>query len=336
MSTVEEEKYIGYLKYSGKSVEGGFLDTRKSAEALLGFDEILRFFLIEEDPKLKEINFEIPVRIRKGSWEVVIPEIIDKLFSSTVIGATALTIYASASAKKAAENGILNIGATKDIKATFRFALKAIQWVIKIGSHIGTLTKKKFDNVKIRQIEKETIIDIPNSQGDILSVPKKYFDIYTKCPEKIFSKNASIIEQERILEFGIYENGNEEKISITEKEKSIFFTKSEDEDVLFPELKHGQEVELKGSITRGNEKTNTIGFEYEGHILTCKPKNGNIAIFKNKIISQLENHFFPPVKIIGIIDRTDENNLFKKPRPQVIFENIIPLEKPENEKSLFD
>jgi hypothetical protein len=85
---------------------------------------------------------------------------------------------------------------------------------------------------------------------------------------------------------------------------------------------------LEGSITRGNEKTNTIGFEYNGHILTCKPANNNIATFKDKIISQLENHFFPLVKLVGIIDRTDENHLFKNPRPQVIFEDIIPLESP--------
>ena len=41
----QEEKYIGYLKYSGKSIEDGLLDARKSAEALLGFDEILRYFV---------------------------------------------------------------------------------------------------------------------------------------------------------------------------------------------------------------------------------------------------------------------------------------------------
>ena len=41
-----EEKYIGYLKYSGKSVEDGLMDARKSAEALLGFDEVLRYFIL--------------------------------------------------------------------------------------------------------------------------------------------------------------------------------------------------------------------------------------------------------------------------------------------------
>lgn len=331
----QEEKYIGYLKYTGKSVEGGFLDTRKAAEALLGFDEVLRFFLLEERPQLRGLNFEIPVLIRKGSWEAVIPEIIDKLFSPTGIGSAAFAIYASAAAKKAAEVGLVNTGAATDIRAVFRVALKSTQWIIKIGAHIGTMAKKQFDDVRILQTEKDTFIEIPNSRGEILSVPKKYFDIYTKCPEKIFSKNASLIESDRILEFGVFENSVEEKISITEKEKSIFYMKGEDEDILFPELKHGQNVVIEGSITRGNEKTNTIGFEYCGHILTCKPKNGNIATFKSKIISQLENHFFPPVKIVGVIDRTDENHLFKNPRPQVIFDDIIPLENAGKNNKLF-
>ena len=95
----QDEKFIGYLKYSGKSVADGFLDTRKSAEALLGFDEMLRYFLLKEDPSLKDVDFEIPVKIRKGSWEMVIPEIIDKLLSPTGVLAT----YAAITAKRAAE-----------------------------------------------------------------------------------------------------------------------------------------------------------------------------------------------------------------------------------------
>ncbi len=167
-------------------------------------------------------------------------------------------------------------------------------------------------------------------------VPKKYIDLYLACPEKLFSKNAGIIENERTLEFGVVEDGKEKKVSITEKQKSIFYTKGDEEDILFPELVHGQSIELEGEITRGNEKTNTLGFEYKGHILTCKPSNGHIVNFKNKIISQLEDHFFPLIKIIGIIDRTDENHLFKEKRPQIIFSDIIPLEKIKKKPSLFD
>lgn len=323
----DEEKYIGYLKYSGKSVEDGFLDTRKSAEALLGFDEVLRYFISEENPEFKNIDYEIPVRIKKGTWGIWVPAGIAAWFAVK---------YAGSLAEKAGSDGFFETGPSKDIQKMFKSSIMAAQWAIKIGSHVGTLTRRKFEDAKIKQLKDKSIIAIPNDQGKILDVPKKYFDVYVKCPNKLFAKNASIIEQERILEVGVFEDGAEEKVFVTEREKSIFYTKEEDEEeVLFPELKHNQHVELEGSITRGNEKTNTIGFEYSGHILTCKPENGNIATFKNKIISQLENHFFPPIKIIGKIDRTDENHLFKNSRPQVIFTDIIPLEKSVKNQSLF-
>ena len=49
------------------------------------------------------------------------------------------------------------------------------------------------------------------------------------------------------------------KESITYTDKSYFYTKSNiAPDILFPELKDGQYVELDGEITRNNGKTNTI------------------------------------------------------------------------------
>jgi len=312
----EEEKYIGYLKYSGQSIEDGLLDVRKSAEALLGFDQILRYFLVKEDPVLQEIDFEIPVRIRKGSWEALIPEIAEKLISIKAVLATSATIYMATTARKAAEDGFCNTGIAKDIKTTFKNAIKAAQWVIKIATHTGTLAKKTFEKVKFQNYNKE--IGIPNDSNEYLWVPKKYFDLFSGCPEKIFGRNASIIEKERTLEFGVYEGEYIETVTITEKEKWIFYSKTE-EDILFPELKQGQYVELEGKITRENEKSNTIGFEYQNLILTCRPRKGNITTFKNKIISQEENYLFPKVKIIGIVDR-------KEKKPQIIFSDIFLLD----------
>lgn len=121
----QEEKYIGYLKYSGKSVESGLLDVRKSAEALLGFDEILRYFLLKEDPTLKEIDFEIPVRIKKGSWEALIPETIEGWILAG--GGITATTYLAAMAKKAGTDGLFETGPAKDIKKTFKASLVAIQ-----------------------------------------------------------------------------------------------------------------------------------------------------------------------------------------------------------------
>lgn len=327
------EKYLGYFRYSGEAVKDGLLDARKSAEALLGFDEILRYFLLKEDPSLKEFDFEIPVRIRKGSWEVLIPTLIDKIISPEGM----MGIYALAVVKKVATDGLFEIGIAKDIEKTFKGALKAAQWVIKIAIHIKNFLKKEIKGQKIEENEKGTFIKIPNEKNEYLLVPRKYFDLFCECPEKLFEKNTSIIEKERSLEIGVFENGAEEKISITEKEKPIFSSRKEDEDIIFPELIHNQEVELEGTITRGNEKRNTLGFEYQGHILTCRPVSGNIVTFKNKIISQDRDHFFLPVRIIGIVDRADQNGNFKEKKPQIIFSDIISLEQNNNQNlSLFD
>lgn len=330
------EKIIGYLKYSGESVKDGLLDIRKSSNALLGFDEILRYFLIKENPSLKEIDFEIPVRISKGSWKAVIPEVIDKLLSNQGILAAAAGTYLTVTAKKAANEGLLETGIAKDIKTTFKAAIKSAQWMIKIAAHLGTFTKRKFDNAKIENNQDEVQIKIPNANNEYLTIPKKYFDLFKDCPEKLFAKNARIVEKERTLEIGIYEKGKKEGITITEKEKRIFYSEEDENQILFPHLKHGQSVELEGGITRGNEKTNTIGFEYMDHILTCRPQTGDIASFKEKIISQEADHFFPKVKIFGVIDRTDKDGDFKEKRPQIIFTDIIPLEIENKNLSFFD
>lgn len=332
----KSEKIIGYLKYSGENVKDGLLDIRKSSEALLGFDEILRYFLIKEDPSLKEMDFEIPVKIRKGSWEAVIPEVIDKLLSNQGILMAAAGTYLTVTAKKAASDGLLQTGIAKDIKTTFKVAIKSAQWMIKIASHLGTFTKRKFENIKFENIQNETLLKIPNEKEEYLSIPKKYFDLFKDCPEKLFAKNARIVEKERSLEIGLFENDKENSVIITESEKKIFYTVEDENQILFPHLKHGQSVELEGGITRGNEKTNTIGFEYMDHILTCRPQTGNIASFKEKIISQEADHFFPKVKIFGTVDRTDKEGDFKEKRPQIIFTNIIPLEIENKNLSLFD
>ena len=330
----QEEKYIGYLKYSGKSIENGLLDARKSAEALLGFDEILRYFLLKEDPALKEIDFEIPVRIRKGSWEALIPETIEGWILAG--GGIAATTYLTATAKKAATDGLFETGLAKDVNKTFKVSLFAVQWVIKIASHLGSFTKKKFENVKIEQREQGDFIKIPNKKNQYLEVPKKCFDLFTSCPEKLFSKNAQIIQPNRTLEFGVFDNGQESKVSISEKEKFIFCSQEEDEEIVLPELEHGQFVELEGEITRTTESTNSIGFRYQDHTIVCKPDSGkNIALFKNEIVSQEYNHFFSKIQIKGKIDRTDKNGEFKEKKPQILFTEINPLKIEDKQKSLF-
>ena len=330
---LKEEKYIGYFKYSGQSIRYGLFDAKKAAEALFGFDEILRYFLIKEDPNLYDVKFDIPVRIRGGSWEISIPETITQIISPNSALYAALATYATFAAKKAAEEGLFQTGPAKDIKTTLRAAIKSVQWMIKIGSHIGSLNKNKLNNPKIDLKKNEITIDNQNKK---LVIPKKYFDLFNTFPTNLFSRNTYIIQKDIYLEVGVYENGKEEKVKITEKQKSIFCTENDvDEGIILPELKHNEHVELEGIITRGNEKHNTIGFEYKKHVLACKPENGDIVAFKNRIVSPEENHIFPAVKIIGVVDRTDKFGGFKEKRPMIIFSDIIVIKEKNKNQKLF-
>ena len=101
-----DDQYIGYLKYSGQIVDSGFFDARKSAQALLGFDEAIRFFVGEQNPDLKNVDFELPVEVRKGSWEILIPGTIGQ-WVLTSVGAMAAA-YLAVAGKKMAENDVKN------------------------------------------------------------------------------------------------------------------------------------------------------------------------------------------------------------------------------------
>ena len=39
------EDYLAHIKYEGELVSEGYLDARKSAEILIGIDEILRYYI---------------------------------------------------------------------------------------------------------------------------------------------------------------------------------------------------------------------------------------------------------------------------------------------------
>ena len=96
----EEEKTLGFIKYTGKLVEDGYLDARKSAQVLIGFNEAVRFFIGCQSPELRQADFELPVRIRKGSWEALIPETIAQWVQAGA--GIAATAYASKAAQKMA------------------------------------------------------------------------------------------------------------------------------------------------------------------------------------------------------------------------------------------
>ena len=268
--TERTDNYLAYVKYKGKLVADGYMDVRKAADALVGIDEVFRYFLYQIDEDLSKIEFEIPVRIRRGSWEALIPHDFGE-WIKTAAG-LGITTYATTGLKKLAENDFKD----KGIKDVVKEAVKGIKWVIKIANHLCSLAIKQFEEPEFRlDIYGEQLIGIKDKDGVKIFVPKRYLELYNNCPDKLFANLAKVVEEERALEIGfnaeepLDKDDFQQSVKITIREKYVFVSKEEEELVVFPEMKHGDYVELEGHVTRGNENTNTIGFDYKRHILTC-------------------------------------------------------------------
>ena len=303
-----EEEQIGYVKYSGELVKDGYMDARKSAQALLGVDEAIRFFIYQQAPELRTVAFEFPVKVKKGSWEIVIGGI--------------LLAYGVKAAQKMAENDFKDVG----LKDVFKKALSAIQWMIRIGKHMGDLTIKKFENVQFK--DNNALIGIRNSQGEYLYVPKVFLDFYASVSPVLLKKMSEVIEEERSLSVGIFDGQAIIEETVTRKHRQIFTNEiDEPGELLFPELEHGQNVVLEGELTRGNEMSNTVGIGYQGHILTGLPEVGSIVRFKPSLFLRCRIH--------GRISREDENGRLAARRPRIIFTRIEPLESDDDNQQLF-
>ena len=317
----EQEDILAFIKYEGELVKDGYLDARKSGEALVGIDELIRYFIYQESPSIRDFEFEIPVRVRKGSWETIFPENIDLLVKAgTAFALWMAGKYVGSALSEMAKNDFKDAS----LKDVFRKAFKGAINVIKLSKHLGTLAKKKFDNVTFG--ENNELVKVTNDSGEELWIQVDVLDLYTNCPQSIFNKLTRIVEEKRELVFGIYEENRVIEANITTKHKYIFTKTEEDDEIVLPELRHGEYVELLGRITRGNEKSNTIGFLYEGHILTCYPEKGNIKQHKSKLFSNC--------LIKGYVDRLDKDGIIIEKRPRIRFIDATNLENPE--MKLFD
>lgn len=304
----QEEGQLGYIKYSGELVKDGYLDARKSAQALLGVDEAVRFFVFQQAPELRTTDFEFPVKVKRGSWEIVIGGI--------------LLAYGVKAAQKMAENDFKDIG----FKDVFKKALSAIQWMIRIGKHTGDLTIKKFERVKFK--DNNELIGIRNSQDEFLYVPKEFLEFYASASPNLLKKITEVVEDERTLSVGVYDGNVVIEEVVTRRHRQIFTNEVEEPgEVLFPELEHGQPVILEGELTRGNEMSNTVGIGYHGHILTGIPEMGSIVRFKPSL--------FLRCKVYGRVSREDEKGHLDARRPRIIFTRIEPLESDDDNHPLF-
>lgn len=311
MPDLNSDDFLGYIKYDGGLVADGVIDARAAATALEGFDSALRYFVTQKHPELATVEYPIPVRIQSGSWLAIIPNTVGEwmLAGAGVV----ITTYLSTAAKKVAENDFKEA----TIRDLLRKALHAIQWFIRIGNHLGTLAERSLKNLRWR--ENNTEVGIPNEQGEILFVPREYLELFLEAPTGLLSRIAEVIETERTLSIGRNANGKIEEVTITQREKHIFYVpEADDSEVLFPELAHGQPVKLEGVVTRGNETANSIGFKFRDHILTGYPRKGSIVRFKP--------HLFLRCIIVGEISRSDDRGSVSDPRPKIIFDDLQTIE----------
>ncbi|WP_339724323.1 hypothetical protein [Maribacter stanieri] len=318
-------EYLAYIKYEGKLVKDGYLDARKSAEILIGIDEIIRFYLFQENKDSAKLDIDIPIRVQKGSWMAILPPDLT-LWIVTAIGA-GITAYGATALNTIAKNDFKDV-TSKDIAKKI---VKGIKWTIEIIKHIKKKKVKQFPDSKIELREGIQMVGIPNEKGELLFVPIEYLELYTKVPEKLLDKLTKQIEEERELEIDFNEqfkgdlDDTGEPAKISYGQKQLFYEEKEDDEILFPELKHGMYVELEGHLTRGNEKTNTLGFEYQNHILTCIPYEGSIRSEKQTLFSNCT--------IKGYVDRLSKDGTFKEKRPIIRY---MEIENNDEEKpSLF-
>lgn len=310
---IQKELVLGFIKYKGNLVNEGAMDAKKSAEVLLGIDQVLRFFMELHMPELSKIEYEIPVRIKKGSWVAeTVESILENWWRS--VGLIAVTKYFGSALSEMAKNDIKD----KGIKDIFKYSFESIVKVIKLAKHLGSLEIKKIQTVKFH--ENNTIATVKNADNEELDFPVNIIDLYIKCPPNLFNKLASVIEDERELKIG-YGNLEDNSVSISNKFKYVFSKEEDTEEIVLPELKHGEYVELEGHITRGNENSNTIGFQYKGHIITSFPSTGKINNYKDKL--------FTNCLIKGIVERIDKNNVYKEKKPRIKFYEIVSNEKPK-------
>lgn len=55
---MDKNEYVGLLKYPGELVKEGYLDARKEATALIGLDEVLKYFIHQESPRLRMLTLK--------------------------------------------------------------------------------------------------------------------------------------------------------------------------------------------------------------------------------------------------------------------------------------
>ena len=313
-----EYEDVGYIKYSGSDVERGIIDAGSAGSALTGLDEALRFFNAQQSPDFASLQYDIPVQTRPGSWEAVVLG-----GTIAVVGAFALG-YAKKAGEKLAENDFKEVG----LKDILKKSMLAMQTLAKIIKH--TRRSRGWETARFVMDSPQAQVLVLNDRGKELAVPADFFRWYQQMPPRLLVKLTSVVRTQRVLTIAVSGNKPEDDVVVEERDKSLFDNLAEDEieeGILFPELAHGSPASLEGRLIRGSEASNSVGLEYQGHVINCVPSHGNVRQYKPAL--------FLRCRVIGRITRQTKSRFVADRRPSLIVEKVIPLET-DTQQSLFD
>ena len=321
---------LAYIKYEGEDIANGVFGARDAANALSGIDKALRYYVEKEIPELRAVVYDFPVKIQEGSWEVLIPSNIDQLITVLKVGGAAsfLYPYLKAMAEVAAKDGFFKTGAVKDVRQIISWAVLGIQLLIKYVKHMGAFDK----NPKVSFSHGMDVVTVFNKDGIPFSFPVKFLNFILKCPPSLLSEMVQPIREKRTMKVGLYNaDGELEETMVNNEERDLFCEEPQELDEL-PELVDGEHVALQGRVVRANEKEQSLGFQYNGHVITCKPVKGmTIASFKNGIISSRRGKLYQTdVKVVGVVERVTVDGRYKT-RPRIFMSAILPVDDVSHE-----
>lgn len=304
-----ELEEVGFIKYQGSSVPLGIMNAGSAGMALIGLDEAVRFFNEQQSPEFAKIDYEIPVKVTDGSW-------VAWVLGAVGGGAGAFALgYLKKAGEKMAENDFKDVG----LKDVIKKSLEAMMCFVNLVKHTGR--NQGWDTDKLVWKDNNRLVGVPNHEGELVFLPVEYFKWYMSLPPRIISKLTEAVTQERSLTIGVKDGQSYREATVTVTEKVLFSSEDfdlENEDILFPELAHGDPVKLEGKLTRGNESSNSVGFEYGGHILNCIPDHGSIRKFKPAL--------FLHCVVEGTITRLTKQRVVAEKKPTIILHKVVPLE----------
>jgi|GEM_PF-4945212 len=325
-----------FIRVEGEDIVEGQIDIQTALAMLNGTQTVIDYFLKKEDSslvKLKNINY--PIKTQEGSWEVLLQYGVEFVaqHGGTIIASAGtmllakplsagITEYAKEKGKGLASRHLER----KHDKELFEKAFEKLLSIIKIAQHLGVVENRRVLNTKVINADKILLV---NEKGNVLSTNLDEINSFQECPDKLLKSLASVVTDYRTLSIGYKKDDRIFEVAIDRDSREIFCPDEELQAPILPTLQDGEYVSIVGMVCRGNQITNTIGFQYEGHVITCEPND--------KLITAYINAHYKKCEIIGKVIRTSaaEVALGKRDRPKIIFDELKVIMQSTSQASLF-